>query len=216
MKKREGGKTLRAATRSQIEDHNTPSLSVSSFYKHVPNILTILRLLGTPLILWVIAKDELIAAFWIFFAICITDWLDGYLARRWQATSKLGQILDPLADKFLLLSVYLTLALFNLIPMWLTVLVVIRDFLILTIGSGIILSRNLNISLAPQFMGKISTTLQMLFIGFVLIEGIPVLSIPSSIKDILMVSFLYSVTVTTILSGVMYAQVAFKAFRKKL
>jgi cardiolipin synthase len=216
MKKREGGKTLKETTRSQMGKHNTPSPRVSSFYNHIPNILTILRLLGAPLTFWSIAKGELTTAFWIFFTICITDWLDGYLARRWQATSKLGQILDPLADKFLLLSVYLTLALYNLIPIWLTVLVITRDFLILTIGSGIILSKQLNISLAPQFMGKISTTLQMLFIGLILIEGTPVPSIPSSIKDILMVSFLYSVAVTTILSGVMYAQVAFKAFRKKL
>jgi cardiolipin synthase len=215
MKECQGGAALRKIIQEQTGNKGAFSSRIPSFYKYIPNALTMLRLSGTPLCLWVIAQGGLTAAFWIFFAICLTDWLDGYLARRWNASSTLGQILDPLADKFLLISLYLTLGLWGFIPLWLAGIVLIRDFLILAIGSGIILSRKLNISLVPQFMGKISTTLQMLFIGLVLVTGIPIPSVPASgIKSILMVSSLYSVALTTILSGFSYARVVFNALRK--
>lgn len=187
-------------------------IEVSKLYKSIPNALTILRLIGTPLTLWTMAKGQFGVTFWIFFAVCVTDWLDGYLARRWQAATKLGQILDPLADKLLLISTYLALALWEFIPVWLATFVILRDIFILAISASIVLSQT-RIPLAPQFMGKVSTTLQMLFIGLVLADRIPVLPV-SGLKDILMISLLYSVALTTILSGVTYARVAFNAFRK--
>lgn len=215
MKECQGGAALRKIIQGQTGNKRTFSPRISSFYKYIPNALTILRLSGTPLCLWVIAQGGLTTAFWIFFAICLTDWLDGYLARRWNASSKLGQILDPLADKCLLISLYLALGLWGFIPRWLAGIVLIRDFLILAISSGIILSQKLNISLAPQFMGKMSTTLQMLFIGLVLASGTPAPSVPASgIKSILMVFSLYSVALTTVLSGFSYARVVFNALRK--
>jgi cardiolipin synthase len=166
------------------------------------------------LIIWFIAKSQLTTAFWIFFAVCASDWLDGYLARLWNATSRLGQILDPLADKFLLVSLYLFLGLWGFVPLWLTALVFIRDFLILAIGGTMILSQK-GISLPAQFMGKISTTFQMMLIGWVLGAGSSVASFPtSSIQNRLMVFFLYVVALTTMLSGLAYAKVAFGASRE--
>jgi len=163
-----------------------------------------------------IARGQFVAAFWVFFAVCATDWLDGYLARRWQVTSRFGQILDPLADKFLLISLYIFLSIWEFIPLWLTTLVLIRDFLILTIGGGIILTRKEEIRLPPQLMGKISTTLQMFFVGLILASKAPVLSIPtSSILSSLMVFFLYIVAFTTILSGITYARVVMRTFRQE-
>lgn len=214
MNKRREASALKTTMQVQPENNTRPSPGISSFRKHIPNTLSILRLLGTPLSVWAIAQGELSYAFWIFFVVCVTDWLDGYLARRWQVISKLGQILDPLADKFLLISVYLALGLWGYIPLWATAIVFIRDFLILSIGSGILLSRKVNIHLTPHFMGKLSTTLQMLFIGLVLAGGDSIPSIPtSSIKSILMVSFLYGMTLTTILSGVTYARVTLRGLR---
>ncbi|MDF3034693.1 MAG: hypothetical protein K0R76_1647 [Alphaproteobacteria bacterium] len=221
MKKRHGEATLEKATRGKIAQHQIASLGtspagISAFYKSIPNILTILRLLGTPLILWLVAQGVFTTAFLVFFTVCLTDWLDGYLARQWQVTSKLGQILDPLADKFLLMSLYLALALWEFIPVWLTIFVLTRDVLILTISGGIILFQKVKIPLAPQFIGKLSTTLQMLFIGLILAHEVPLSSIPpSSIKGIVMVSCLYSVALTTVLSGIAYARMAFKAFRNQ-
>ena len=128
------------------------SNTLSKIYQHIPNFLTVLRLMSTPIVIWSILDRNLELAFWIFLACATTDWFDGYLARRWKATSKLGQILDPLADKFLLISTYLTLGLVSLIPLWLVTLVLVRDFLILAIGSGIILNRKEKIHFAPQFI----------------------------------------------------------------
>lgn len=214
MKKRQGGFALRKTMQEQPETQMSSPPGMPSFCKHIPNILSTLRLIGTPLSVWIIAHDQLTTAFWIFFAVCVTDWLDGYLARRWHVTSKLGQILDPLADKFLLISVYLALGLWRYIPMWATFLVLTRDFLILTISCGIILNRKVNIRLTPQFMGKVSTTFQMLFIGLVLAGEVAIPSIPTaSIESILMVFFLYSMALTTILSGITYARVAYRALR---
>jgi cardiolipin synthase len=189
-------------------------LGSSSFYKYIPNSLTILRILCTPIIIWMIAKNQFISAFWVFFAVSATDWLDGYLARRWQVTSRLGQILDPLADKFLLISLYLFLGLWGFVPLWLTILVLLRDFLILTIGGVIIFTHKEEIRLLPQLMGKISTTLQMLLVGLILVSEAPVSSIPtSSILNSLMVFLLYIVAFTTILSGITYAKVVVRRFQ---
>jgi cardiolipin synthase len=216
MQKRQQGlkeeSELRFSERLKTEFRSSPG--VSPLYKHIPNNLTMVRLFGTPVILWLIFQETLTTAFWIFFAMSATDWLDGYLARRWQATSRLGQILDPLADKFLLISVYLTLGMLGYIPLWVTSLVLIRDFFILTL-SGVIISRQKKkTELAPHWMGKISTTIQMVLIGLVLARGAPILSIPtSSIESILMVIFLYGMALTTILSGFTYGWIAFKALR---
>ncbi len=187
----------------------------SPFYKYIPNLLTILRLLGAPLCIWLIAQNQLDFAFWTFFAVSITDWLDGYLARRWQATSKLGQILDPIADKSLIMSVYLALGLLAFIPIWLTALVLLRDLLILLSSSSILLMRRVKMNLAPTLIGKISTTAQMLFVGLILARGVPASFVPtSSIENILMVSFLYSVALLTVLSGIIYARMAMSVLRK--
>ena len=194
---------------------NNSPLGLSSLYKHIPNCLTILRLLCPPLIIWMLARDQFFTAFWAFLAVSATDWLDGYLARRWQVTSRLGQILDPLADKFLLISLYLFLSLSGFIPLWLTVLVLLRDFLILTIGGGIIFTRKEEVRLHPQMMGKISTALQMLFVGSILVSEAPVTTIPtSSILNSLMVLLLYIVAFTTILSGITYAKLVMRYFRQ--
>jgi len=179
-------------------------------YKSIPNTLTVLRILGTPLTLWAMAKGQFGIAFWIFLAVCLTDWLDGYLARRWQATSKLGQILDPLADKFLLVSTYLALAMWEFIPPWLATCVILRDLLILATSISIVLSQKTISPLAPQFIGKLSTTLQMLFIGLTLAGGVPVLSV-LGLKGVIMVSLMYGVALATVASGIIYAQTTLSA-----
>jgi cardiolipin synthase len=215
MKKRQGKVTLGKDIQTKQEHLSGSCPSPSSFYKYFPNALTILRLLGTPLCVWFISQNQLTIAFLIFFAVSITDWFDGYLARRWRVASKFGQILDPIADKFLIMSVYLALGWWAFIPFWLTTLVLSRDLLILLSSSGIMLMRQVKMNLTPTLLGKISTTAQMLFAGFMLARDIFASFIPtSSVENILMVSFLYSVTFLTILSGATYGRMAMSAFRK--
>lgn len=215
MRKRQRKADQKNDTPRKQKDSYKPCLNVSSFYKCIPNLLTTLRLLGTPLCAWFIMQDQLPLAFWIFFAVSVTDYLDGYLARRWQATSKLGQILDPIADKFLITSVYLTLGLWEYIPFWLTSLVLSRDLLILLSSSGIILATKIKLDLTPSLIGKMSTAVQMFFVALVLAKGTSTSFFPaSSIGNNLMLLFLYSVALLTILSGITYAHVAISAFRK--
>lgn len=215
MKEHQGKTTLGKDIQTKQEHLISSCPNTSSFYKYFPNTLTILRLLGTPLCVWFIAHNQLTVAFWIFFAVCITDWFDGYLARRWQATSKLGQMLDPIADKLLIMSVYLALGWWAFIPLWLTALVLSRDLLILLSSSGIMFMGQVKMNLTPTLLGKVSTTAQMLFSGFILARDVFASFTPtSSVENILMVSFLYSVTFLTILSGVTYGRMAISAFRK--
>ena len=196
-------------------DYDAP-FGFFSFYRHVPNLLTILRLLSPPLLMWFIANKDFSKAFWIFFSASLTDWLDGYLARRWKVTSKFGQIFDPLADKFLLMAAYVTLSYLEYIPTWLAAGVLIRDFLILSVGASIILASKGSIQLPSKWIGKISTTFQMLFIGLILAIHTPSLPIPtSSIPHVLMVVLLYIVAFTTVLSGLIYAKAAIEIFRLK-
>jgi len=185
----------------------------TSLHKHIPNLLTILRLAGTPLCIWFIAQNRLFAAFWVFFSVSVTDWFDGYLARRWQAISKFGQIMDPLADKCLVMTVYLGLGLWGFIPDWLVGLVLTRDLLILL--CSIVLIKKISANPGPNLMGKISTTAQMLFAGLMLARGAPLSSFAiSGIVNNLMLLFLYGVALLTILSGLAYGRLAIGALRK--
>ncbi|HSE07991.1 MAG TPA: CDP-alcohol phosphatidyltransferase family protein [Nocardioidaceae bacterium] len=97
----------------------------------IPNLLSILRLAGVPLFLWlVLGPKEDGWALGVLLVSGITDWLDGYLARRLHQTSQLGQILDPVADRLYILAVVFGLAWRDIIPWWLAVLLPARDLLL--------------------------------------------------------------------------------------
>jgi cardiolipin synthase (CMP-forming) len=97
----------------------------------LPNLISIVRLAGVPLFLWlVLGPEEDGWALAVLMASGVTDWLDGYLARRLNQTSKLGQILDPVADRLYILAVVVGLAWRDIIPWWLAVLLPARDLLL--------------------------------------------------------------------------------------
>jgi cardiolipin synthase len=200
---------------SGVSSCKEPSAKFCQIKKHIPNTLTLFRLATAPLCVWFILQTQLTPAFWVFLASSITDWLDGYLARRWHVTSKLGQILDPLADKALVVSAYITLGIQGYIPLWLAGLILARDALILAC-SAVILTRHKAASPpAPIFIGKTCAAFQMLFIGLTLIGGAlsPLLS-PFGDSSLIMVSCLYSVAFITIASGIAYGWVAYQAFQR--
>ena len=87
--------------------------------RHVPNILTGLRLASVPLTVWLLLDGRVSLAFWLFIAAGVTDAVDGAIARLFDARTPLGQWLDPLADKVLLVSVYVVLGLAGALPLWL-------------------------------------------------------------------------------------------------
>lgn len=195
--------------------YKEPCGKFSYFKQYLPNTLTVFRLITIPLCIWFIFQTRLTAAFWLFFASSITDWLDGYLARRWHVISKLGQILDPLADKALVASLYLTLGIQGYLPLWLAGLVLIRDFLILICSAMILIRHMTNIPLAPIFIGKVCAAFQMLFIGLTLMKESTIIPLSSSgNSSLIMVSCLYSIVFVTILSGITYGRVVHQMLQR--
>lgn len=130
---------------------------------YLPNIISIIRaILVLPIALLLLEESWVNAAILIFIA-GISDGIDGYLARKFHWQSELGAILDPLADKLLIVIIFIVLAYRGIIPVWLTGLVVGRDLIILT---GAMLYRWLtqNLEIKPLFISKVNTALQILFV----------------------------------------------------
>ena len=136
--------------------------------RHLPNLLSALRLLAAPLAAWLIVHEHDIAAVLTFGAAGASDGLDGYIARRWGVTSAFGAWLDPVADKLLMLFCFTALYGIGATPFWLLGLVVARD---LGIVAGWLLIRLLSLPAptSPLLIGKLSTLVQILYIFTVLL-----------------------------------------------
>ena len=127
----------------------------------IPNLLTLVRIVLTPYILVQLARGHYMIAGWTFGAAAWTDVFDGLLARRFGAQSKFGQYLDPVADKILLTSLYIGLALGGAVPVWIVLLVLGRDVWILLL-SAIALRFTQFRQLQPSRWGKASTFFQIM------------------------------------------------------
>jgi len=122
----------------------------------IPNLLSLLRLLGVPYFFWLIVgphSDGL--ALIVLFASGATDWLDGYLARRLKQFSRLGELLDPLADRLYILAALAALFMRNLIPVWVVVALLSRD-LVMALLLGKLKARGIT-GLPVHFVGKAAT-----------------------------------------------------------
>jgi cardiolipin synthase len=126
----------------------------------IPNLITIGRLCLVPLIVWLILAPQPVAAFWVFIVAGASDAVDGYLARQLNVRSDVGAYLDPLADKALLVSIYVAMSALNEIPVWLTILVVSRDVLII---GGVVLAWMLAapVDMKPSAISKLNTLAQI-------------------------------------------------------
>jgi cardiolipin synthase len=125
------------------------------------------RILLVPVVVWAIASGAMWIAFVLFLAAGISDAVDGYLAKRFHMTTELGSYLDPLADKALLVSIYVTLGIAGAIPRWLVILVVSRDIMIV---GGVILSWVVGspLKMKPLLVSKLNTVAQIVFACVVL------------------------------------------------
>lgn len=122
----------------------------------LPNGLSLLRLAGVPLFLWLVLGPQADGlAVLVLIVAGLTDWLDGYLARKWKQRSRMGQMLDPVADRFYILATLLGLAIRGIIPWWLVAILVARDFVI-TLLVPILRTRGYS-SLPVHFLGKAAT-----------------------------------------------------------
>lgn len=131
--------------------------------RHIPNALCVFRMLLVAPIAVLLARGEYWITMWVFALAAVTDGLDGFLAKRFGWTSELGKILDPLADKLLLVSVFITLAVLGLVPIWLAGTAVARD---LTITGGAIAYNYLYgyPNGRPTPVSKLNTLCQILYL----------------------------------------------------
>jgi len=134
---------------------------------NIPNLITLGRILLVPIVVWAIASGTMWIAFVLFVGAGVSDAVDGFLAKRFNMTTVLGAYLDPLADKALIVSIYLTLGINGAIPRWLVILVVSRDILII---GGIMLSWLVGnpLKIKPLLVSKLNTVAQILFACVVL------------------------------------------------
>jgi cardiolipin synthase (CMP-forming) len=133
----------------------------------IPNLITLARILSVPIMVWAIMTGWMLAAFLLFLAAGVSDAIDGYLAKRFAMTSELGAYLDPLADKALIVSIYVTLGVSGEIPRWLVILVVSRDIMIV---GAVLLAWLVDkpLPMKPLLISKINTAAQIVFAGLVL------------------------------------------------
>jgi len=165
---------------------------------NLPNLITFGRLLTVPITVYLLMQSAYLSAFILFLVAGASDALDGYLAKRNNQTTELGAILDPLADKALLVGVYVTLGLQGSLPNWLVVLVVFRDVLI--IGGVVILYLvRLEVKMRPLIVSKINKAAQIGLAATLLAE----LGLRLDIMG-LVEAMVYLVGVTTVISGASY------------
>lgn len=133
----------------------------------IPNLITIMRLILVPLVIMMIIDAQWPAAFILFVVAGVSDAVDGFLAKRFGMASELGAYLDPIADKALIVSIYITLALVGVIPSWLVILVVSRDAMIV---SAVLLSWVMErpVEIAPFVVSKLNTAAQIAFAALLL------------------------------------------------
>jgi cardiolipin synthase (CMP-forming) len=126
----------------------------------IPNLITLGRILLVPVVVWAITAGEMRVAFVLFLAAGISDAVDGFLAKRFGMATELGAYLDPLADKAMLVSIYVALGITDAVPRWLVILVVSRDIMIV---SAVILSWLVDkpVPLKPLGVSKLNTVAQI-------------------------------------------------------
>ena len=134
---------------------------------NVPNAITFGRLLAVPLTVWLILEGRLAPAFWVFVIAGVSDAVDGWIAKTFNQATELGRYLDPIADKALLVAVYVTLGATGHLPNWLVILVVSRDAAIM---GGVLLARfmELPVRVAPLRISKVNTGAQIALAALVL------------------------------------------------
>ena len=133
----------------------------------IPNLITVGRLFLVPLVIVMIVNARWDFAFILFVVAGVSDAIDGFLAKRCSMASELGAWLDPIADKALIVSIYITLALVGAVPIWLVILVVSRDLMIV---AAVLLSWLLDrpVTIAPIMVSKLNTAAQIAFAALAL------------------------------------------------
>lgn len=166
--------------------------------RDIPNIITGLRILLVAPFLWLLLKESYGAALLLFVIGGVSDALDGFLAKYYGWTSELGGLLDPIADKLLLMGAILALGWLNELPGWLVALVILRDILILSgaVAYHVLIER---FQAAPLWISKLNTLMQLTLVCAIIVHyGL------TPLPSWLLTSLIYLTALTTVWSGVAY------------
>ncbi len=171
---------------------------------NIPNLISVLRILLVPLLAIFLLEEQYNYALLVFIVAGISDGLDGFLARLLNQKTRLGAILDPIADKALLVTTFVLLAVLGVIPQWLTVLVVSRDLIIIT-GFAILVLSDSQIKIEPTYTSKLTTVFQILTVVYFL--GLEYLLFMLFLRDYLIAA----TALLTLLSCAHYLVIGFRA-----
>jgi len=166
---------------------------------NIPNLLTLLRIIMVPVIVIMLIQGLFLKALIVFIVAGLTDALDGFLARVLHQQTVLGSYLDPIADKALLASSFVTLSVMHIIPGWLTVIVISRDFIIL-LGISVLSIMSIPVKIRPAFISKITTALQLVTV----LLSLSVPCLPGAFNEMWLLTIYWVTAFFTIISGLNY------------
>jgi cardiolipin synthase len=168
----------------------------------IPNFLTSLRLVAAPLLAWFIVQARFREALLVVVFAAVTDWFDGYSARRLNVSGKFGLFLDPFADKVMLVTLFCALTYAGLIPLWFLIVAIGRDLVI--VGGSVLVRIFRNVrTFTPTVLGKVSTFFQITFALLAILLG----AFPQIVVLWLERTALVLATLFTILSGIGYIRI---------
>jgi cardiolipin synthase len=165
---------------------------------NLPNAITLSRIFLVPVLIVLLKQGNYPAALAIFLLAGISDGLDGYIAKRYNLITHLGAVLDPVADKLLLVSTYVMLMLLGDIPFWLMIAVVSRDLLIVG-GYLTVTSISGPVKMQPSWLSKFNTVMQIVLVLAILVER----ALDTNIV-LLNTTLFFAVLITTVASGIHY------------
>ena len=164
----------------------------------LPNLITIFRIALVPVLILLLKDQEYAMALVVFAVAGVSDGLDGFIAKRFHCETRLGSILDPLADKTLLVSSYVMLMLLNHLPFWLMLTVAFRDLLIVS-GYLVYTSMVGPVQMRPSWLSKLNTFMQIALVMVILGQQAFQLVYAPMVD-----ALIYAVLLTTVASGAHY------------
>jgi len=176
---------------------------------NIPNLLTLLRIILVPVIVIFLIQEQFLNAAIAFIAAALTDALDGFIARSLGQQTTLGAYMDPIADKALLASSFVTLSVLHAVPGWLAVIVISRD-VIIVMGILVLFLMSVPVRIRPTVISKITTAVQLITVLTVLFD----LSFPDIIWDVWLAALFVLTAVFTVASGLNYMMKGQKLFNQ--
>ncbi len=168
--------------------------------RQLPNLITVLRLALVPPMAWLLAQGRFLEALWVFLLMGLSDGLDGFLAKRFGWQTALGAYLDPVADKVMLMTAFLTLGVLGLLPWWLVAAVILRDLIIIG-GAAAYYILVHRLEMAPTYLSKLNTVTQISLVLVVIVAQLIPLP-PWALPALILLTLL-----TTLASGLDYVVV---------